>query len=59
MINYQVIRKCMKYMNKLLTEDAVRNQDINLALEDYLSERRKYLFGLLQEIETYPASLQK
>mmetsp|Transcript_14130 Transcript_14130/g.19237 ORF Transcript_14130/g.19237 Transcript_14130/m.19237 type:complete len:108 (+) Transcript_14130:1556-1879(+) len=40
-------------------EDIVRDHDINISIEDYLSERRKYFFELLDEIQTYPAALQK
>ena len=47
----------MKYMNKLKTEDCVRNYDINMAIEDYLADSRDYIFDILDEIETYPAGL--
>jgi hypothetical protein len=47
----------MHYMNKLKREDCVRNHDINMAIEDYLADRRKYIFDILDEIEQYPPGL--
>ena len=49
----------MKYMNQQKREDILRNYDIDLAIEDYMGDQRKQIFELLDEIETYPAGLQK
>ena len=37
----------------------MRNYNIDMAVEEYLADQRKNLFGLLDEIEAYPAGLQK
>lgn len=58
-INVDVIHKCMRYMNKMKRDDVIRDHDIEIAIEDYLTDRRKYVFKILDEIETYPAGLQK
>ena len=58
-INVDVIHKCMRYMNKIKRDDVIRDHDIEIAIEDYLTDRRKYVFKILDEIETYPAGLQK
>ena len=49
----------MKYMNKQKRDDVIRNYDIDMAIEDYMGDQRKHIFNLLDEIETYPAGLQK
>ena len=49
----------MKYMNKQKKEDILRNYDIDMAIEEYMGDQRKHIFELLDEIETYPAGLQK
>jgi len=43
-INVDVIHKCMRYMNKIKRDDVIRDHDIEIAIEDYLSDRRKYVF---------------
>ena len=58
-INLEVIRKCMRYMNRSKRADVLRDHDIDMAIEDYLDDQRKHIFELLDEIETYPAGLQK
>ena len=57
--NLEVIRKCMQYLNTAKREGTVRNYEIDLAVEEYLHTQRKRIFELLDEIETYPAGLQK
>lgn len=49
----------MKYMNRQKREDILRNYDIDMAIEEYMGDQRKHIFELLDEIETYPAGLQK
>ena len=46
-------------MNKAKRDDIARNYDIDMAVEEYLDTQRKRIFELLDEIETYPAGLQK
>ena len=57
--NADVIRKCMKYMNKVKTSDLMRDYDIEMAIEQYMADQTKHVFELLDEIEFYPAGLQK
>ena len=49
----------MKYMNRTKRDDVIRNYDIDMAIEEYLSEQRQHVYELLDEIEMYPAGLQK
>ena len=49
----------MKYIRKAKEEGTIRNYDIDMSIEEYLGDQRKHVFELLDEIETYPASLQK
>ena len=49
----------MKYLKRYKRRDDKRNYDIDIAIEGYLDEQRKHIFELLDEIETYPAGLQK
>ena len=55
----QIIRKCMSLIQEFKNEDTVRNYNIDMAVEEHLADQRKSLFGLLEEIEMYPAKLQK
>ena len=59
MANLEVIRNCMKFVNKAKKEDTLRNFQIDMAIEEYIGDERKRLFELLDEVETYPAGLQK
>lgn len=36
-----------------------RDYDINIAIEDYLSDRREYFFDMVDGLESYPPPLQK
>lgn len=49
----------MKYLKRAKRQDVKRNYDIDIAVEGYLDEQRKHIFELLDEIEAYPAGLQK
>ena len=49
----------MKYMQRVKKDDTVRNLNIDMAVEEYLADQRKNLFQILNEIETYPAGIQK
>lgn len=57
--NLDIITKCMKYVRDGQKEDVIRDHDINMSMEDYLADRRNYLFDIFDEIQTYPPSLQK
>ena len=51
--------KCMKYMSKAKRDDTLRNYDIDMSIEQHIDDRRKQILDLLDEIEFYPAGLQK
>ena len=58
--NLAIIAKCMKYVQRYSErQNVVRDSQIDNCVEDYLSERRKYFFQLLDEIQTYPAPMLK
>ena len=49
----------MKYIAKQKKNDAIRDYNIEMSIEQYIAEQQKHMFELLDEIETYPAGLQK
>lgn len=46
-------------MNKAKMSDDLRDYDIEMAIERYMADQTKHVFELLDEIEFYPAGLQK